>query len=253
MKIISYNINGLRAATRKGLYDWLNEKDPDVICLQEIKILPEQADVSLLREKGYEVIWNPAERPGYSGVMIFSRLKPQRIHKGIGIREYDVEGRTLRLDFDNFTIMTVYMPSGSSGEHRQEFKIRWLNDFKNYVIKEGLADKAILCGDFNICHRPIDIHNPVSNKKSPGFTPEERSWFDEFLGLGFTDTFRHFDQEPGNYTWWTYRFNARKNNKGWRIDYFLVSNLLMPKVRSSMIYSQVVHSDHCPIGLEIDS
>ena len=253
MKIISYNVNGIRAAVKKGLIDWVKATNADVVCLQEVKALPEQIDVTPFEEMGYRLYWMPAEKKGYSGVMTMSRIEPKYVHYGCGMEIYDTEGRVLILDFDDFSIMNTYMPSGSSGELRQEFKMQWLADFYEYIktLKEE-NPKMIICGDYNICHKPIDIHNPVSNKKSSGFLPEEREWITKFIELGFIDTFRHFNEEPHNYTWWSYRSGARERNLGWRIDYHMVSEALRSRLKRAGILPQAKHSDHCPLFVELD-
>ena len=252
MKIISYNVNGLRAAIRKGFNEWLLEESPDIICLQEIKAHPEQIDELFYLNAGYNAYWMPAKKKGYSGVAVFSKLEPERVTYGCGIQKYDDEGRVLRLDFIDFSVMSVYFPSGSSGEHRQKVKMEWLDDFLKYIT--DLVDTVpnlIMSGDFNICHKPIDIHNPVSNKRSSGFLPEEREWFTAFLDSGFIDTFRQFNSEPHNYSWWSFRNNVREVNKGWRIDYHIATNSLSSRLNGASILPDVKHSDHCPVVVEL--
>ena len=253
MRIVTYNVNGIRSAISKGLFDWIRSVDPDVICLQEIKASPEQVGVFELEEMGYHHYWYPAQKKGYSGVALFSKTKPDHVQYGCGIKTYDEDGRMLRADFGNVSVMSVYHPSGSSGDLRQAFKMQWLSDFDSYIheLKQNVSN-LVLCGDFNICHKPIDIHNPVSNAKSSGFLPEEREWMEQFLGSGFIDTFRHFNSDPHHYTWWTFRAGARQKNLGWRIDYHLASLDLKDRLRSSAILPDAVHSDHCPVLLEID-
>lgn len=253
MKIITYNVNGIRSAISKGLIEWIKLNSPDVLCLQEIKASPEQVSMSELEELGYLHYWYPAQKKGYSGVAIFSRIKPDRVHYGCGIKEYDEEGRVMRADFGDISVMSVYHPSGSSGDLRQAFKMKWLGDFYSYVHElKSSVNNLILSGDFNICHRPIDIHNPVSNAKSSGFLPEEREWMENFLRNGFIDTFRHFNPDPHHYTWWTFRAGARQKNLGWRIDYHLASIDLEHRLKSSAILPDAIHSDHCPVLLEIE-
>jgi len=252
-KIISYNVNGIRSAISKGWIEWLKATNPDVICLQEIKALPEQIDPLPIQALGYHLYWYPAQKKGYSGVAIFSKMKPDHIEYGCNKKEYDDEGRALRLDYGDFSVMSVYMPSGSSGDLRQSFKMVWLDFFYNYIQHlQKTRKKLIICGDYNICHKPIDIHNPKSNANSSGFLPEEREWIDQFMKSGFIDTFRHFNKEPHHYTWWSYRSNARAKNLGWRIDYNLVSSNLEKKLDKAAILSMAKHSDHCPVLLEID-
>ena len=252
-KIITYNVNGLRAAISKGWIDWIAQVNPDIICLQEIKALKEQVNVEPLLDLGYHLYWFSAEKKGYSGVAIFSKIKPDHVEYGCGIPKYDLEGRVIRLDFGETSVMSVYMPSGSSGEDRQAFKMGWLSDFSKYI--QDLIQKRpklIISGDYNICHKAIDIHNPIANANSSGFLPEERAWFDEFIGMGFLDSFRHFNKDPHQYTWWTFRANARAKNLGWRIDYHLATNNLVTQLKSSCIFPDAVHSDHCPVLLEVD-
>jgi exodeoxyribonuclease-3 len=253
MKIISYNVNGIRAAMQKGFVEWLALENPDIICLQETKALPEQVDFHLFEQLGYELHWMSAEKKGYSGVAIFTKPSPKKVCYGCEIELYDREGRVLRADYDNFSVMSVYMPSGSSGDIRQDFKMQWLQDFQEYVHElRKEVPHLIISGDYNICHQAIDIHDPVSNKNSSGFLPEEREWFSQFVGSGFIDTFRHFNTDPHHYSWWSYRAGARKRNKGWRIDYHLATEALANRLRHAAILPDAVHSDHCPVVLEID-
>lgn len=252
MKIITYNINGLRAAIKKGFLDWVIATDADVICLQEIKSTPADYKEDVFGALGYTGYWNPAVKKGYSGVATFTRIPPKDHCIGCGIEKYDIEGRVLRLDFQDFSVLNVYMPSGSSGEHRQIFKYEWLDDFYDYIqdLKVQIPN-LIICGDYNICHNPIDIHNPKSNANSSGFLPEERAWMEKFFCNGFIDAFRFFNSEPHNYTWWSYRAGARKKNLGWRIDYHAVTESLKSRLKRSVILKEAVHSDHCPVLLEI--
>ncbi|MBA3664949.1 MAG: exodeoxyribonuclease III [Bacteroidetes bacterium] len=252
MKIITYNVNGIRAAMGKGLMEWMRQTDPDILCLQEIKATPEQVGVFELEEMGYKHYWYPAQKKGYSGVAIFSKTEPLSVQYGCGIKAYDDEGRILRADYEHFSVMSVYHPSGSSGEERQAFKMKWLGDFREYIedLKQS-KDKLVLSGDFNICHKPIDIHNPVSNVRSSGFLPEEREWMEQFIQSGFIDSFRHFNKDPHHYSWWSYRSGARAKNLGWRIDYNMVSENLAPMLDRSVILPMAMHSDHCPVLLEL--
>jgi exodeoxyribonuclease-3 len=253
MRIISYNVNGIRSAMSKGLVTWIQQADPDVLCLQEIKATPEQVGVLEFEELGYHHYWYPAQKKGYSGVAIFTKIKPERVVYGCGIKEYDDEGRVLRADFKNVSVMSVYHPSGSSGEERQAFKMKWLSDFNIYIGDLiQTVPNLILSGDFNICHKAIDIHNPISNAKSSGFLPEEREWMEQFINKGFIDTFRHFNKDPHHYSWWSYRANARAKNLGWRIDYNLSSQNLESKLKRAVILPGVKHSDHCPVLLELN-
>jgi exodeoxyribonuclease-3 len=253
MKIISYNVNGIRAAINKGFLEWLQAADPDVICLQEIKALKEQLDLSLFEEAGYpHHYWFSAQKKGYSGVAILSKHKPNNVQYGTGIEYMDFEGRNLRVDFDNFSVMSLYLPSGTNME-RLEHKLTYMADFQEYVntLKKEIPN-LIICGDYNICHKAIDIHDPIRNAKVSGFLPVEREWIGNFIDSGFIDSFRHFNKEPHNYSWWSYRANARANNKGWRLDYGMVSTTLQEKLKRAVILSEAKHSDHCPILVEVE-
>lgn len=253
LKIISYNVNGIRAAIKKGLLEWLNSENPDIFLVQETKAKPEQVDIAAFEELGYNCYFNSADKPGYSGVAIFSKLKPDLIKSGCGIGAYDCEGRVLRADFGDLTVLSTYFPSGSSGDNRQNFKMEFLRDFSVFADELLLErPKTVISGDYNICHKAIDIHNPVSNKKSSGFLPEEREWVTQFLGKGFVDSFRIFHSEPHKYSWWTYRFSARLKNLGWRIDYNMVSEKLAQNLIDADILSEAHHSDHCPVMVELD-
>lgn len=254
MQIISYNVNGIRAAINKGLVDWLKTANPDVVCFQETKAQPEQIDDSLFENLGYKCYWFSAQKKGYSGVGIISKTEPLHVEYGMQIPKYDDEGRFIRADFDKFSVVSVYHPSGTTGDVRQEFKYQWLDDFREYVAQlRKQIPNLVLSGDYNICHKPIDIHDPIGNAKSSGFLPEERQWFTDFLSDGFVDTFRHFNPNPHQYTWWSYRANARSRNLGWRIDYHIVNEEMQPMLNRAVILSSAVHSDHCPILLEINS
>lgn len=252
MKIITYNVNGIRAAMNKGLVNWIKSAAPDVLCLQEIKAHPEQVDLTEIEAMGYYHYWYPAQKKGYSGVAIFTKTKPKHIEYGCGISEYDNEGRVLRIDYDDVSIMSVYHPSGSSGDLRQEFKMKWLDDFTRYVanLRQRL-ETLILCGDFNICHKEIDIHNPKTNANTSGFLPEERDWMEQFINTGFIDTFRHFNKDPHHYSWWSYRAGSRGKNLGWRIDYNMATENLKSRLKRAVILPDAMHSDHCPVLLEI--
>lgn len=231
---------------------WLDSVKADVVCLQEIKAMPEQFDQTLFNEIGYDCYIHSANKKGYSGVAILSKIKPQNVEYGCGINEIDFEGRVIRADYKDFSVMSVYFPSGSSGDLRQEFKFKFLDLFATYI--HDLRNKIpnlIICGDFNICHKPIDIHNPVRNKNTSGFLPEERDWMDKFIESGFADVFRIENKEPHNYTWWSYRANARVKNLGWRIDYIMINKTIISKFKKSVILSKAKHSDHCPVLLEI--
>ncbi|MEQ9263319.1 MAG: exodeoxyribonuclease III [Owenweeksia sp.] len=252
MKIISYNVNGIRAAMRKGFIDWLVAAEPDVIGIQETKAQPDQIDTTELEARGYQTYFHSAEKRGYSGVAIFTKVRPNNVVMGCGIDYIDREGRIIRADYDDFSFLSVYFPSGSSGDHRQEIKMSFLKDFQSYInaLKKETPN-LIIGGDYNICHKAIDIHDPVRNATSSGFLPEEREWVSGFIESGFIDTFRVFNKNPDNYSWWSYRANARSNNKGWRIDYHMASEPLRPRLKRAAILPEAKHSDHCPIVVEI--
>ncbi|TND10291.1 MAG: exodeoxyribonuclease III [Bacteroidetes bacterium] len=252
-KIISYNVNGIRAALKKGWIDWVKAVNPDIVCLQEIKAEQGQLDLKLFEDAGFKYhFWHSAQKKGYSGVAILSKKQPDHVEVGCGISRYDDEGRILRADYGDFSVMSLYMPSGTSGELRQEFKYVCMDDFQKYI--DGLKKQRpnlVISGDWNICHKPIDIHNPVSNAKSSGFLPPEREWIGKFMDSGFIDSFRYFNAEPHNYTWWSQRFNSRSKNLGWRIDYHMVSAPLEKALERAAILPEAVHSDHCPILVEL--
>ncbi|APU68419.1 exodeoxyribonuclease III [Christiangramia flava] len=253
MTIVSYNVNGIRAAIRKGFLEWVQQCDPDVVCLQEIKAQPDQLNLEDFEEAGYPYhYWHPAEKKGYSGVAILSKHKPENVVYGTGIDYMDFEGRTIRADFEDFSVMSLYLPSGTN-INRLEHKFRFMDDFQEYIddLKESVPN-LIICGDYNICHQAIDIHDPVRLKTVSGFLPEERAWIEGFMKSGFIDSFRHFNEEGDHYSWWSYRANARNNNKGWRIDYNLVAEPLRDRLKRAVILPEAYHSDHCPVLVEID-
>ncbi len=252
MKIYSYNVNGIRAAIRKGFIEWLREYNPDIICLQEIKANTDQLDLDLFNKIGYKYnYWFSAQKKGYSGVAVLSKHKPLSIKYGTGIDHMDFEGRNLRLDFEKFSVMSLYLPSGTNIQ-RLGYKFKYMKEFHNYIMElKKTVPNLIICGDYNICHEPIDIHDPIRNAKVSGFLPEERLWITRFINSGFIDSFRYLNSKPHCYSWWSYRANSRSNNKGWRIDYNMVSEALKLNIKSSYILNQVVHSDHCPIAVEL--
>lgn len=252
MRIITYNVNGIRAAMGKGLIDWMKSADPDVLCIQETKASPDQVGLLEFEELGYHMYWYPAQKKGYSGVAIFSKQIPLHVEYGCGEKKYDDEGRVIRADFSDYSVMSVYHPSGSSGDDRQAFKMEWLDFFQNYIddLKKHRPN-LVLSGDYNICHRAIDIHNPISNAKSSGFLPEEREWMEKFINSGFIDTFRYFNKEPHQYSWWSYRAGARGKNLGWRIDYNMVSEGMENRLKRAVMLPDAKHSDHCPVVLEL--
>ncbi|HIB36445.1 exodeoxyribonuclease III [Mesonia sp.] len=252
MVIISYNVNGIRAALRKEFTTWLSQAQPDVVCLQEIKANPDQFDESVFHELGYKYCyWYPAEKKGYSGVAILSKIEPNQVSYGTGIDYMDAEGRNIRADFDGVSVMSLYLPSGTN-INRLEFKLEYMADFQQYInqIKQDYPN-LVICGDYNICHEAIDIHDPVRLKNVSGFLPVEREWIGNFIDSGFVDSFRYLNVEKVQYSWWSYRANARANNKGWRIDYNMVAKPLQEKIKRAVILPEAYHSDHCPILVEL--
>lgn len=252
-RIISYNLNGIRAAVNKGFYEWIKEINMDILCVQEIKIQAEQVDKETYDDYGYNTYWHSADRKGYSGTALLTKDKPESLQLGMNIKKYDTEGRLIRADYEDITLLCVYVPSGTMGGVRQVFKMKFLEDFQKYIDNlKKIRSHIIISGDFNICHKPIDINHPEKHKKSSGFLPEERQWMDEFIKSGFIDTFREFNKEPEQYSWWSYRANARIKNLGWRIDYHMISESLKPRLKGAGILNKVSHSDHCPVYVEID-
>jgi exodeoxyribonuclease-3 len=253
MKIISYNVNGIRAAITKGFIEWLQHANPDVICLQEIKASEDQVPVSDFEKAGYPYqYYYPATKKGYSGVAVLSKIKPNNVVFGTGIAHMDFEGRNLRLDFDGISVMSLYLPSGTNID-RLDHKFMFMDDFQNYIDKlKKEIPNLVICGDYNICHQAIDIHDPIRNAKVSGFLPEERAWLDTFMKNGFIDSFRFFNKQPDQYSWWSYRAGSRGNNKGWRIDYCLVSETLKDRLKRALILPEAKHSDHCPVLVEIE-
>lgn len=254
MRIISYNVNGIRAAIKKGFIEWLKTNPADIICIQETKATKEDVDVSEIQELGYHDYWFSAiSKKGYSGVAVFTKIKPDKVITGNGHTQSDDEGRVLQLEFGDILLINAYFPSGTSGEERQSFKMKWLEELIPYLKKVKKKYKGlILCGDYNIAHHEIDIHDPKGNKKSTGFLPEERAWMDKFFESGWIDTFRTIHKEPHRYSWWSQRFpSVRLNNKGWRIDYINVTDSLKNNILDAEIFPEVKHSDHCPVYLEL--
>ncbi|RFM30566.1 exodeoxyribonuclease III [Deminuibacter soli] len=254
MRVISYNVNGIRSAITKGFTEWLQTDPADVICLQETKAHKENVNYAAIEALGYHTYWFSAEKKGYSGVAVFTKIEPTASFFGNGIMQSDAEGRVIRLDFGDITLVNAYFPSGTTGDIRQTYKYQWLDEFQVYL--ETLREtrpKLIICGDYNIAHREIDIHDPKGNKNSSGFLPEERAWMDQFLARGYVDTLRHFHpDEKGMYSWWSQRFpSVRLQNKGWRIDYITVTEPLRSALKDARIYPDVKHSDHCPIYVEL--
>ena len=253
MRIISYNVNGIRAAIKKGLLDWLKTNPADIICIQETKATKEDVDHKPFNELGYYDYWFSAQKKGYSGVAVFTKIKPDNVEYGNGHGPSDDEGRVIQLDFGDIQLINAYFPSGTSGDERQDFKYVWLDEFYTWVNKlRKKKPNLILCGDYNIAHNEIDIHDPKGNKKSSGFLPDERAWMTKFLESGWTDTFRIIHPEPHRYSWWSQRFpSVRLNNKGWRIDYITVTDPLKRRIKDAEIFPDVKHSDHCPVYLEL--
>ncbi|SFC94570.1 exodeoxyribonuclease-3 [Algibacter lectus] len=252
MKIISYNVNGIRAALKKDFIGWLKSANPDVICLQETKAMKEQLDLEVFEEAGYIYnYWYSAQKKGYSGVAILSKIEPNHVEFGTGIESMDFEGRNIRADFDGVSVMSLYLPSGTNSA-RLSHKFEYMDMFQEYInnLKKDIPN-LVICGDYNICHEEIDIHNPKMKGVS-GFLPEEREWLGQFIDSGFTDSFRYLHPETQTFSWWSYRANSRANNKGWRLDYALVSQPLQENIKRAVILTEAVHSDHCPILVEIE-
>lgn len=247
-QLVSYNVNGIRAAIRKGLLDWVAEEDFDIICIQETKAQEHQVETEALEQLGYHHFWHDAQKKGYSGVATFCRQAPDKVVFGCGREEYDREGRILRTDFGDWTLLNCYFPSGTTGDVRQAFKMEFLDFFQSWISElKKERPKLIVVGDYNIAHTEIDIHDPVRNKKSSGFLPEERAWLTDWFASGFTDAYRHLHPELVTYSWWSYRAQARSKNKGWRIDYQSVSDNLKEKILEAGQLTDIVHSDHCPV------
>lgn len=249
MKFISWNVNGLRACEGKGFSDIFKQFDADFFCLQETKMQEGQLD---LQFDGYDSYWNYAEKKGYSGTAIFTKHKPLNVSYGLGIDEHDHEGRVITLEMPDFYLITVYTPNSQDGLRRLEYRMKWEDDFREYLIKLDKTKPVIVCGDMNVAHKEIDLKNPKTNRKNAGFTDEEREKFTTLLANGFTDTFRYlYPDKEGIYSWWSYRFRAREKNAGWRIDYFVVSNRLADNIKSAGIHTEIFGSDHCPVELVI--
>jgi exodeoxyribonuclease III len=252
MKLVSWNVNGIRAVGRQHFLPWFEKEAADVVCVQEIKATPEQLDETQLHPLGYHSVWHPAEKPGYSGVAIFSKKEPVEVRNGIGIPEFDREGRVLCADFGKFVVLNCYFPNSQRDHSRLPYKLSFCQKFLKF--SEGLRAKGkqlIICGDFNIAHKEIDLKNPKSNAKNAGFLPEERGWMDEFVKANYVDTFRKFDPGPDHYTWWSYRPGVRAKNIGWRLDYFFVNSEHADRLKSSQHRCEVMGSDHCPVVLEL--
>ena len=247
MKLISWNVNGLRACMNKGFMDFLKASNADIFCVQEIKMQQEQADFTI---DGYQQYWNSAERKGYSGTAVFTKVSPLSVQYGIGIDEHDHEGRVIMLEFEHFFLVNVYTPNSQRDLARLSYRMKWEDDFRDYLVELDTVKPVIVCGDMNVAHQEIDLKNPKTNRKNAGFTDEERGRMSKLLESGFTDSFRFFYPDKTEcYSWWSYMFHAREKNAGWRIDYFIVSNALKDKLQDSVIYPEIMGSDHCPVGL----
>jgi len=252
MKILSWNINGIRAANKKGFFTWFQKESPDILCLQEIKATPDQLPPYLRNVPGYHTFWNPAERKGYSGVATFTKQKPIEIKTGFGKHEFDNEGRILINTFPSFTLFNIYFPNGKKNQERLQYKLDFYDELLNHI--DNLKDKKrniIVCGDFNTAHKEIDLSRPKENEHISGFLPIERAWLDTLIDHGYVDTFRRYNKEPNQFTWWDLKTAARARNVGWRIDYFFVNEEFLPQVKNAFILQQVIGSDHCPVGIQI--
>jgi len=250
MKMISWNVNGLRACVTKGFVDIFNKLDADIFCLQETKLQEGQIDLPL---EGYYQYWNYAEKKGYSGTAIFTKKEPLAVTNGIGIDEHNTEGRVITLEFEDFFFVTCYTPNSQNELKRLDYRMKWEDDFREYLLRLNKKKPVILCGDLNVAHNEIDLKNPKTNRKNAGFSDEEREKMTTLLNSGFTDSFRYlYPDKEGIYSWWSYRFNARKNNAGWRIDYFITSDSIKDKIIDSKIHTDIMGSDHCPVELDID-
>ena len=250
MKLISWNVNGLRAIMGKNFMEFFNEADADIFCLQETKLQAGQIEMDL---PGYHQYWNYAEKKGYSGTAIFTKKEPISVSYGLGMEEHDKEGRVITLEFEDFYMVTVYTPNSQNELKRLDYRMVWEDAFRSYLTELNQTKPVVVTGDMNVAHKEIDLKNPKTNRKNAGFSDEERAKMTELLNAGFIDTFRYFyPDKPGEYSWWSYRFNARKNNAGWRIDYFLTSEILKDKLQSASIHQEIFGSDHCPVELELD-
>ncbi|MCX6664803.1 MAG: exodeoxyribonuclease III [Euryarchaeota archaeon] len=252
MKLFSWNVNGIRAAEKKGLFTWFQKQSPDILCLQEVKATPDQVPAHVRNTPGYYIYWNPAERKGYSGVATFSKQKPSQVNNGFGIKKFDSEGRILITEYPWFTLFNIYFPNGKKDQERLRYKLDFYEKFLSYAdtLKES-GKHIVVCGDFNTAHKEIDLSRPKENEKISGFLPVEREWIDTFIDHGYVDTFRHFHKNPHQYSWWDLKTGARARNVGWRIDYFFVDKKFLSHVHNAFILPDVVGSDHCPVGIEI--
>ena len=249
MKLISWNVNGLRACLGKGFLDFFHQADADVVCLQETKLQPHQIELDL---PGYHIYWNSAEKKGYSGTALITKIEPLTVTYGLGIPEHDTEGRVITAEYEDFYLVCCYTPNAQNELARIDYRMQWEDDFRAYLMALDQKKPVVLCGDLNVAHEEIDLKNPKSNRGNAGFSDQEREKMTTLLGSGFADSFRAlYPDKTGAYTWWSYRFNARKNNAGWRIDYFIVSERLLPRVKDQIIHADVTGSDHCPVELDL--
>jgi exodeoxyribonuclease-3 len=252
MKLLSWNVNGIRACDKAGFLDWLRAEDADVVCLQETKASRDQLHAGLLEPAGYRTYWHSAKKPGYSGVAIYSRTEPRSVREGIGIEKYDSEGRVLIAEYAKFTLVNAYFPNSQRDHARLPYKLAFCRDLLRFCEESRANGRpVVVCGDFNIAHQEIDLRNPKSNVNNAGFLPQERAWMTEYVGAGYVDTFRHFTKDPGHYTWWSYRPGVREKNIGWRLDYFFAARELAGRLRAAGIQPHVRGSDHCPVSLEL--
>lgn len=252
MKLVSWNVNGIRACAKDGLVNWMQSEKPDVLCLQEIKATPEQLEPELRDPKGYLSIWNPAKKPGYSGTALFTKKEPHSVEYGLGIPKFDQEGRVLIVKFKDYTLVNSYFPNSQRDHARLPFKLEFCKAFaKKINSMRDSGENVVLCADWNIAHKEIDLKNPKTNVKNAGFLPEERAWMDQFIQMGYIDTFRHFNQDGGHYTWWSYRPGVREKNIGWRLDYFMTNHEHKDRLKKSYHRNDVFGSDHCPVVLEL--
>ena len=252
IRALSWNVNGLRAVHRKGFLEWFGAANPDILCLQETKATPDQLPAVVRNVEGYHSYFSTGERKGYSGVGLYSKIEPERVAYGFGIEEFDREGRVIIADYPDFTLFNIYYPNGQSSQDRLDYKMSFYDVFLEFVEKTRSGGRSIVvCGDLNTAHKPIDLARPGPNEKVSGFLPIEREWMDKFIGHGYVDTFREYNQEPGNYTYWDQMSRARARNVGWRIDYFFVSEDLTPRLKGAHIFPDVMGSDHCPVGIDI--
>jgi exodeoxyribonuclease-3 len=253
IKIVSWNVNGVRAVFRKGFMEWLKRESPDILCAQEVKVQPDQLGKDLREPEGYHAYWDWGEKKGYSGVATLSQEEPLRVRRGFGMEDFDKEGRVIIAQYPDFTLFNVYFPNGKASEERLKYKLEFYDAFLDFVDPlQRTGYKLIVCGDFNTAHHEIDLARPRENEKVSGFLPIERAWMDRFEEHGFVDSFRQFNEKPGQYTWWDLKSGARERNVGWRLDYFYVSSDLMPSVSRAFIMQEVMGSDHCPIGIELN-